>query len=131
MLSHTATPKKLAALERMSDFAITPRTNNILRNSKNLLITLNSLLRRIVYEAGVHPFYMDVFSTNYGILIEQCNSLDELGDIISYIVKSYRRLVVSIQDIAIHSGIPDIHYFTKLFRQKTDISPGEWRKQSR
>lgn len=204
-VSHGNAQQALAVLERMSEFAITPRSDNKLRNNKNLLITLNSLMRRTVYEAGVHPFYIDAFSTNYAILIEQCDSFDDLADIIPYMVKSYCRLVeqksltnysapvrqiivtvdssldsdlslkrfagdlflntsylsnlfkkevgstlteyvnhhrvdyakkllkstnLSIQDIAVQSGIPDIHYFTRLFRRETGISPREWRKQN-
>lgn len=203
-VSHGNTTKALSLLDTMGSFRFSPRTESELRNRKNLMITLNSLLRRTAYEAGVHPFYIDAVSSNYARLIEQCPSTEEVDDIIPYMVKSYCNLVekrsmtsysepirqilvtidaslngdlslkrfandlflntsylstlfkkevgmtltdyvnknrieyaqkllrsttLSIQDIAVQSGISDIHYFTRLFRRETGISPRDWRNQ--
>lgn len=205
-ISHANAEKALAAIERMGDFPPASRTGDELRDRKNLLITLNSLMRRTAYEAGVHPYYIDTISANYAILIERCSFSEELLDIIPYMVKSYCNLVekrnlsaysepirqilvtvdtslnsnlslkrfadelflntshlsnlfkkevgttltdyvnksrityakkllkgtnFSIQDIAIRSGIPDVHYFTRLFSRESGISPREWRKLNR
>lgn len=203
-VSHGNTAKALSSLESLSAIRFAPRTESELRNRKNLMITLNSLLRRAAYEAGVHPFYIDAFSSNYARLIEQCDTTAEVDDIIPYMTRSYCQLVqkrsmssysepvrqilvtidasltgdlslkrfanelflntsylstlfkkevgmtltdyvnknrieyaqkllrsttLSIQDIAIQSGISDIHYFTRLFRRETGMSPRDWRNQ--
>lgn len=203
-VSHGNTAKALSSLETLSSIRFAPRTENELRNRKNLMITLNSLLRRAAYEAGVHPFYIDAFSSNYARLIEQCATTAEVNDIIPYMTRSYCGLVqkrsmssysepvrqilvtidasltgdlslkrfaselflntsylsslfkkevgmtltdyvnknrieyaqkllrsttLSIQDIAVQSGISDIHYFTRLFRRETGMSPRDWRNQ--
>lgn len=203
-ISHGNLPKALSVSDAMGTIRFAPRTDNELRNQKNLMITFNSLMRRSAYLAGVHPFYIDAVSSNYAALIEQCHTVDEIHDITPYMVRSYCGLVekrsmssysepvrkilvtvdasltgdlslkrfandlflntsylstlfkkevgmtltdyvnknriayakkllksttLSIQDIAIKSGISDIHYFTRLFRRETGISPREWRKQ--
>lgn len=202
-VSHGNTAKALSITESIGTLRLAPRTDNELRNHKNLMITFNSLLRRSAYEGGVHSFYIDAVSTNYTRLIEQCHHSAELYDITPYMVRSYCDLVekrsmnsysepvrqilvtvdasltgdlslkrfadelflntsylstlfkkevgmtltdyvnknriayakkllksttLSIQDIAAKSGIPDIHYFTRLFRREMGMSPREWRK---
>lgn len=48
---------------------------------------------------------------------------------IEYAKKLLKSTQRSIQDIAASSGIPYIHYFTRLFRRETGMSPREWRNQ--
>lgn len=33
-----------------------------------------------------------------------------------------------VQDVAAACGIPDVHYFTRLFRRITGMTPREWRR---
>lgn len=203
-ISHGNLSKALSVSDTMGTIRFAPRTDNELRNQKNLMITFNSLMRRSAYVAGVHPFYIDAVSSNYATLIEQCRTVDEIRDITPYMVRSYcdlvekrsmssysepvRKILVTIdasligdlslkrfandlflntsylstlfkkevgmtltdyvnknriayakkllksttlpvQDVAIKSGISDIHYFTRLFRRETGMSPREWRNQ--
>lgn len=198
------TAKALSITESIRNARFPPRSGDVMRDSKNFMISFNTLMRRTAYSSGVHPFYINAVSGNYVRMIEQARSRSEISDIISYIVQSYCHLVkkrsmssysepvrqilvtvdaslsadlslrrfaeelflntsylsalfkkevgltltdyvnksriayakkllkstaLSIQDIATQSGIPDIHYFTRLFRRETSLSPREWRNQ--
>lgn len=197
------TAKAMAIIGQMSGMRITARTDDEMRNRRNLTLALNTLLRRTAYTAGVHPFYIDSISANYARFIETANTFQELDDVIPYLVRSYCELVekrstalysapvrqilvtidacidsdlslkrfanelflntsylsslfkketgltltdyvnqhrigyakrllksttLSIQAIATAVGISDIHYFTRLFRRETGVSPREFRK---
>ncbi len=76
-----------------SSVRISPRSQDALRNLKNLTITFNSLLRRTAYTAGVHPFYIDVTSSNFASLIENANTIDEINEITPFMVRNYSELV--------------------------------------
>lgn len=194
--------KALAAAEFISKIRLTPRSDDALRNAKNIYIVLNTLLRRSAYLSGVHPLYIDEVSSNYARMIEQCNSKEELLDFAPYMIEKYCRLVknkslssyskavqqilvtidasltgdlslkrfandlflnpsylsalfkrevgttltdyvnqsrihyaqkllksttLSIQDISAKSGISDVHYFARLFRKETGMTPREFR----
>ncbi len=197
------TAKAMSIISHMSGMRITARTDDELRNRKNLTLALNTLLRRTAYTAGVHPFYIDSISANYTCFIENATSFQELEDVLPYLVRSYCELVekrstalysapvrqilvtidasidsdlslkrfanelflntsylsslfkketgmtltdyvnqnrigyakrllksttLSIQAVATAVGISDIHYFTRLFRRETGLSPREYRK---
>jgi AraC-like DNA-binding protein len=45
-----------------------------LRDKKDLVITLNTLLRKAAERAGVHPYYIDAFSNSRVAKLEQCSN---------------------------------------------------------
>lgn len=92
-VSEGSSQKALTAAERFASFRISPRSEDSLRNSKNLLIVLNTLMRRTAYEAGVHPLYIDEISGNFARMIEQCRASKDITDIPPYMVRSYCNLV--------------------------------------
>lgn len=197
------TAKAMSIINQMAGMRITARTDDEMRDRKNLMLALNTLLRRTAYTAGVHPYYIDSISANYARFIENASSNQELEDVIPYLVRSYCELVekrstalysepvrqilvtidasidsdlslkrfanelflntsylsslfkketgmtltdyvnhhrigyakrllksttLSIQAVATTVGIADIHYFTRLFRRETGLSPREYRK---
>lgn len=91
-VAHGNTVKALSFAESMQKIRFLPRTNNEERDAKNLTITFNTLLRRAVYKSGVPPFYIDAISCNFVRLIEQCQSIKKINDIVPYMIKSYCNL---------------------------------------
>ena len=64
-ISHGNSARALSFMEALGNLRFVPRTEDALRNRKNLILTLNTLLRRKAYETGVHPFYIDAVSGNF------------------------------------------------------------------
>lgn len=50
---------------------------------------------------------------------------------ISYAKHLLRTTSLQIQTISLHCGIMDVHYFSKLFKQKTGRSPSDFRNESK
>lgn len=55
-ISHGNSARALSFMEALGNLRFVPRTEDALRNRKNLILTLNTLLRRKAYETGVHRF---------------------------------------------------------------------------
>ena len=58
------------------------RAEMTLRNVKNLMLSSNTLFRKAVQEADVHPVYIDQLSRDFARRIEECNfefQLEEIG----------------------------------------------------
>lgn len=87
------TAKAQSIISQMSSARFLTRSNDKLRDRKNLVLALNTLLRRTAYTSGVHPFYIDSISENYARFIENAASFQELEDLIPYLVRSYCELV--------------------------------------
>ena len=92
-ISRGNSARALSFMEALGNLRFVPRTEDALRNRKNLILTLNTLLRRKAYETGVHPFYIDAVSGNFARMIESIQSVEEINDLISYMVQSYCQLV--------------------------------------
>lgn len=69
------------------------RTADPLRTRKNLSFSLNTMLRKSVEEAGIHPVYLDIISSNFAMLIENAARVEEIGEIQSHMVSAYSRFV--------------------------------------
>lgn len=64
-------------------YRLQPRGEDSLRNAKNLMIVWNTLFRKAVQEADVHPAHIDHISATFAKRIETCTnmySLEEVGN---------------------------------------------------
>lgn len=69
------------------------RTSNSLRDEKNYTIVANTIYRKAVQEAHVHPFYLDQISGKFAVRIESCTSLQELDSLRREMIHQYCNLV--------------------------------------
>lgn len=65
------------------------RTTDCVRNTKNLLLSANTLFRKAAHIGGVNPIYLDELSGKWAIKIEQAISLEVLNSIFLQMVRSY------------------------------------------
>lgn len=64
-----------------------------LREAKNMMIVSNTLYRKAVQAAAVHPFYIDSISRSFAKRIEECVFVKELDDLGHEMVRKYCMLV--------------------------------------
>lgn len=69
------------------------RLSNPLRNEKNLMIVLNTLLRKAVETAKVHPLYIDAISGKWALRIEGSQNVTQLDDLYFEMIRDYCALV--------------------------------------
>ncbi|MBR2479471.1 MAG: helix-turn-helix domain-containing protein [Clostridia bacterium] len=69
------------------------RVSDPLRNRKNYLIILNTLLRKAAEQGGVHPIYLDSLSSSFAFKTESFASVSEISNLMREMFKSYCRLV--------------------------------------
>lgn len=190
-------------LESAGVFRFANRIDDEIQESKHRLIVVNTLMRRAVYQGGVHPLHIDRLSNTHAVKINQISNTREAEDMSLAIVMNYCKLVeehslasyskpiqeiittidasitadlrlnrfakdlfmnpsylsalfknevgmtlteyvnkkrlkysatllkdtnIPIQEVASNCGIPDIHYFTRLFKREYDITPRKYRK---
>lgn len=205
-ISHGKTRRAHEILSHFSLSDMEKRSAIPLRNFKNYLIVLNTLMRKAVQQGGVHPIYIDRTSSVIAHRIEQCVSLadgyrmmedmihkycllvknhnlnqysppvrsvilqidsDLTGDLslqahagrlninASYLSALFKRETGStltdyvnqkridfaiyllnatnmqIQTIAQHCGMPDVNYFTRIFKRIIGITPSQYRRHTR
>lgn len=105
---------------KFTNFKFTPRSYDPVRNFKNMLLILNTLLRKSMERANVHPHYIDQLSNSLAMKIEQSTSLSQLENMPSLLIRKYCLLV---KNHSIHNypeiiekciQYIDLHYQTPL-----------------
>ena len=76
-----------------SGYRMSPRVANGFRNGQNSLIILNTLMRRAVQEADVHPAHIDRLSEDFANRIEAAKNEAELNMISRDMTRKYCLLV--------------------------------------
>lgn len=74
-------------------FRLMPRVPDPVRDQKNLLFTLNTLLRKAAEQGQVHPIHIDRLSTQLAIQIEHCTTMEQLKQMGYTAVRKYCILV--------------------------------------
>lgn len=69
------------------------RVADRLRNLKNYGIVANTLMRKAAERGGVHPVHLDQISSDFARRVEELRSIDEVGDFLQLMMRSYCRLV--------------------------------------
>lgn len=86
-----------SALDTQRDFISqvkgVTRSDDPIRSAKNLSYISNTLFRKAVERAAVHPIYIDILSSQIAHLIENTHSLEGLSDLRAQMVKDYCFLV--------------------------------------
>ncbi|MDE7352553.1 MAG: AraC family transcriptional regulator [Acetatifactor sp.] len=80
-------------LGKFGHFRVLSRSGDFLRDSRNMMIVLNTLFRKEVRLAKVHPAYIDEVSGNLAKRIENTKSGAELNRILTEMVRKYCLLV--------------------------------------
>ena len=83
----------LAAYENFHQFQLAPRLRSPLREFKNYTIILNSLFRKAIEQASVHPYYLDHLSARFALELETLGSVEEGRRLRVRMVKEYCRYV--------------------------------------
>ena len=69
------------------------RLNDSLRNRKNYLIILNTLLRKAAENGDVHPLHINKLSSEYARKIEMIKSINKSNQLMSEMIRNYCLLV--------------------------------------
>ena len=80
-------------LNAFSPNAFEQRLPDTLRNSKNYMIIMNTLLRKAAEKGGVHPVYLDKMSSGFAREIESFNTVKIVPEFMKKMFESYCRLV--------------------------------------
>ena len=86
-------PKAELLFATLSKYQFEARSTNALRNTKNYLIILNTLLRVAVRNGDVPPFHIDKLSSAYAHKIESTTSISAGSTLMKEMVRKYCLLV--------------------------------------
>lgn len=150
-VSTGAEQKALKHMEELLVFGLPSRMEDELRDMKDLLISLNTLLRKTAEFAGVHPARIDHHSNRNVIRIEQAAGTDQCKALGSGVVLGYCEMVREVnfvvQSLPVRNVISRVNadltenlslkalarelnvnasYLSTLFRKETGMSLTEY-----
>lgn len=76
-------------------FTLEPRNSDLLRNGKDMVIAVNTFLRKAVQAAYVHPLYIDALNQKLTQDIENCTTTVQLNSLVATMIRKYCLLVKS------------------------------------
>ena len=89
-------------------------------------ITADLRLNTFAKELFMNPSYLSaLFKNEVGLTLTEYVNKKRL----KYSITLLEATNIPIQEVAIKCGIPDIHYFTRLFKREYDMTPREYRKK--
>lgn len=92
-VKHGQTFKGEMFLNAFTPGAFEQRLTDSVRNAKNYMIIMNTLLRKAAQEGGVHPFYLDRISSKYAAEIEAIKNVKTLPYFMRKLFEDYCNLV--------------------------------------
>jgi len=85
--------RAIVSMNALNRYRMDQRNEDLQRDSKNMMIVLNTLCRKAVQRAEVHPAHIDSVSSMFAKRIETCNNDNELKKIVNEIPRKYCMLV--------------------------------------
>ncbi len=85
--------KALSSYSKFARYQIPARADDPLEDRRHCTVILNSLCRKTVELAGVHPLYIDDLSTRFATEINRLNTRDALDGLMSSMIREYCMLV--------------------------------------
>ncbi len=79
----------MTSVQSFGRFSLEPRFQNPMRELKNMAVIFNTLLRKTIERANVHPYYVDQISHKYALLIEALTNTDEEYRLRNNMVREY------------------------------------------
>ena len=92
-VTHGQSRKLSSLLAPVKDNYFEKRVADPLRNAKNYMIIMNTLLRKAAERGGVHPIHLDSLSSSYAFKIEQLQAVKQAHELMGEMFSSYCRLV--------------------------------------
>ncbi|MBQ8518717.1 MAG: helix-turn-helix transcriptional regulator [Agathobacter sp.] len=106
--------KAIECHQRFQQFKFSLRATDSLRSRKNLMLTLNTLLRKSIEVSHVHPYYIDRISSDFSIKIEKSVNEAQLEAIALQMLRKYCSLVrnFSTKDLSalVEKCVHQIHF---------------------
>lgn len=149
-------PKAELMFATLSKYQFEARSTNALRNTKNYLIILNTLLRVAARNGDVPPFHIDKLSSSYAYKIENITSTGSGMNLMKEMVRKYcllvknhsmkgyslliRKVLTQIEyDITADLGLKNLaaqlsvnpSYLSTLFKKETGSTLTEYVNQKR
>lgn len=114
------TQQAIEAHYQFLQYKLLPRAADPIRDRKNIMITFNTLLRKAVELAKVHPLHIDNLSKQFAIQIETSCSLEQLQSLSATMIRKYCMLVNNYSrrpySVLVQTCMDyvDFHYTTEL-----------------